>query len=63
MAIIPSRNEKQRLCIFFWGGGEGAQIRCIMIMGDVILARRHFQSQLVGAYATPLATMAIEEVD
>ena len=41
MAIIPSRNEKQRLCIFLWGvggGGEGAQIRCIMIMGDVQVA-------------------------
>ena len=48
---------------FLGGGGGGAQIRCIMIMGDVILARRHFQSQLLGAYATPLATMAIEEVD
>ena len=23
MAIIPSRNEKQRLCIFFGGGGGG----------------------------------------
>ena len=23
MAIIPSRNEKQRLCIFFLGGGGG----------------------------------------
>ena len=23
MAIIPSRNEKERLCIFFGGGGGG----------------------------------------
>ena len=29
----------------------------------LVLAWRHFQSQLLGAYATPLATVAIEEVD
>ena len=32
-AVIPRRNEKQRVCrIFFWGGGGGGgQIRCIRV--------------------------------
>ena len=36
---MPRRNEKQRLCNFFWGGGGvvggGEKIRCIMGDGQV----------------------------
>ena len=36
---MPRRNEKQRLCSFFWGGGGmggGEKIRCIMGDGQVV---------------------------
>ena len=35
---MPRRNEKQRLCNFFWGGGGGGgeKIRCIMGDGQVV---------------------------
>ena len=38
--MIPRRNEKQRLCniFFFWGGG-GEQISCIM--GNVEVTNDH----------------------
>ena len=38
--MIPRRNEKQRLCnIFFGGGGRGEQISCIM--GNVEVMNDH----------------------